>query len=242
MSGNGAGPGVFEMIRMMNAKRQGDINALDTAARAGDIDAVDRYWEKHGTCSHTAEDKNRVVAAIINNPAQHSANHKLLGSITRSGFDFEGFFKSNRHIDEKKIFGLYADDAKPETAKAAAVLAAEYIRLKITADPKYKVDIEGIMATAQQSDGSLFSEAAFARLRDSVIAVQGALVAHVRDDAPDLPISRGAALLRFIEADIRAQGNNAGPDIWTRPITDFRKRTLEGARFDTIKYSPVFAP
>lgn len=220
-----------------------EVDELEAAAQCGAIHRIDDYFARHANSRHAGIYKNHLVWSFVSNPCKYPAKDRLLDSIMRSGFDFGAFFDEKQEIKADTIFHLYRKDQQPDTAKAAGVLAAEYLRFRIVDNLAYRVDLDGMLGRTKLADATLSDEAAFVHARNAIIAVQGALVDYVRKEGPSLPLNFGAAMLLVLEDDVRSQGGSATADLWTRKITDIRRRRLESlAHGETIKYSPVFEP
>ncbi len=110
---------------------------------------------------------------------------------------------------ERALWAGTRRDQSPDSIPLHAQVLAEYVRARLARDGTYTPALDDIFAHSKGRSAAL----------EYMKAVQHALVDHVADAGKDLPLNRGAALLRELRGEI------AGSDIWTRKIDtiDFRR-------------------
>jgi hypothetical protein len=207
----------------------------------GNIAGVERYFDMHDGCGHVTLDKVIVVQVMIEHPEQFTKPLDVFHALTKKDFSFETLFKFQdgtvgKPIQDPNLWTMYAESAKPDVAKVAAILIAEEMRHIITQNATgYKFDVQSLL---QKKPGTLSAESEKTNMQNSLIATQNALVDYIREDGDTLVATRGAAFLKIMGTDLP-------PNIYqmtTQKITGFDQRRLESLRSESFKTVPVYEP
>lgn len=197
------------------------------AVKEGCLSQLEDYCDLREGNADFSSDKRVVVEAMVRTPEECLYKKRALALLTRNNFDFQSFFLERPTLTIGALVGMYRTDPTPETAEVAAILTSEYLRLHVLNNLEFEIDMTNVCLHAERPTGRLQQAIAQASARDSVIAVQNALVDYVRKEGPNMPMTRGAAVLSFLAKDVATEGSVETANFWTRKITGFR----EGARY-----------
>lgn len=224
---------------------------LEVDAKVGNISGVQSFFANKRIHNDQQASRQIVLDTLMENPNDFARPCDLFEVLTRKDFDFEQFIirdkaavtvavvggalrqVDNKSYDEKDIWNLYAKDARPETAKLAAILAAELMRIRICQGKDAMPDLQGLIS----ADKGLTAETKKASIRDSVIATQNALVDYIREEGRTLPLNRGGGFL-IVAMDDSSQELR---DFLTRKMTDAPLKTKYSIKEGDIAYAaPVY--
>jgi hypothetical protein len=209
---------LFESLTASVKKAQFD--QLLKSAQKGDAHSVEKYFIQHARCDHAAKDRAEVFDAILKDPKDFIRPAQIMNNLSR-GFEFGAYFK-DKPERVQDLWTVHARYPRPETAEFGAMIAAAYLRANVLYDTSFKMDFAALLKPAAGSK-SLSAKLDDVQRRDSVIAVQNALVDFIREEGPKTPITSPAGMLHFLQA---MEGVDAATSsIWLRKITGFDTKT-----------------
>jgi hypothetical protein len=235
-----------EFFASILAERKERLERMKNDARQGNISAVQGFFALSDAAG-VQMSKYHLLDDLFKMSAEFARPYDLFSALTYKNFDFDEFLLRHKTrealnaidvdehtsgYDEKDIWSLYAKDARPETARVAAILAAELMRVRICQGKEAMPDLQGVMG----ADTGLAAETRKVRIRDSIIATQNALVDYVREEGRTLPLNRGGGFLTVAMDD----SSQDLQDFLTRKISDFRQRRFESLQGEKVLLAPVF--
>ena len=185
------------------------------ALKEGDIRAVRHYWNKHRGHMHLRSDVWNAFEAICASPNSFSNLDEGVEILLEEGISPVKVFQSaatryGEDYTERSFWLSYALSKDRSQQRGYAVLLAEYLRYRLgMAREPYKVSPSDLLhgQDVQRQGAGIMRGAGLVAFK----TVQHALVAYVNEAGPNLPLTRGAALLDQLR-DI------PGAELWTRRI------------------------
>lgn len=230
---------LFEQM-MDDANGKSDAQKYATflkIVQTGNRDLIDVYFDIHEDCGHIAHDKVRIISDLVSAPQNFSAPAKSFVALSKHIDMTDGYFGKQSHAFDTMLWRMYAAQPSADVVKVATTLMADYLRYRLLQDMSYKPDFS-FLETDLKSNG-LSAEMKGVSLKDSVVAIQNALVDYVANEGPNLPLNRGAAMLPILSQDAKAQTSA----LWTKKITDFKAVTgFHPVKGDVVIATPVFEP
>lgn len=232
--------GTFDQGVLM---RMPDVRGVLTHAQTGNIGEVKTYFRRREGQRHIEDTKALLLDRMIGAP--RNFRHKAdLVEIVGDQFPYQAFFKDRDGSRAAGMMTMYAKDPRPDTAKAGAMLAAEYMRAKFL-DNDAVIPSFTIPRTAGNNRAALAMEVS--TMANSIIATQNALVDLVEEQGRklvidemagyDSPISAAAMLFFLVPG-----ASTDATQMWTKKIVSLDEviRPGSGARFTVLdaKFEP----
>lgn len=185
------------------------------------------FIRQHENCEHLPDDQMRFVQNMMDAHQIHPRKSASISVLLERNFQADKFFEAIEQRNpefEKRLWNFYAREPIADTAKAAAILVAEYIRYKIlTTGKTYELPLDALFANASD------------RTKESILAIQNALVEYVANEGPNLALNRGGAMLKILAEDLD------GSELWTRKLSDIQTKSgYHPVRGDVFSMKPVF--
>ncbi len=181
----------------------------------------DSFREAHG--GHL-ENAHTYLAFSPECPPNAADTYAMLldnGVRTAHAFRVAGFMGGM--TDQAMDTSLWAGAARnrsPESVSLHAQVLAEYIRFRLGRNGTYQFSLEEIFSEKNGRSAAM----------DYMRTVQHALVDHVANDGKDLPLNRGAAVLRELRDEI------PGSDIWSHKIDEINFRRFTRANHFSLSF------
>ncbi len=190
---------------------------------------------KEGSLASHAID---TLVNFLQTPEKFKFPDKAVSALFEHCLSPTGFFRKFREsIEPPTIWGICSHDARPETAKAAAILIAERLRcldLSSCQTDHFTFDMTGLFEDKKLSAKSSFDEQAF---KASVLMIQNALVELVEESAQSSSLTSGAAVLSLLRDESK------GTEFWSKKLHDIRTRQVMSLKEgDKTIYQMVFEP
>lgn len=207
---------------------------LMTPAREGLTHQVRDYFYYNKSDFTIEDDKKHIAFDILKSPESYPAKADIVSILYDARFNTNDFFQSALialpHIEER-IWTLHAEDPSDDTAKAAGMLLAEYIKYRqVNDDETYAPDFELLV----RPYGGTTDPALIEKLRQSVIATQNALVDYVVGEGPQLILNHAAAFLNMMD-DV------PGAEIWMKKLAGLKEgNSYSISKGDIRTMRPVF--
>ncbi|MFA5592415.1 MAG: hypothetical protein WC989_03780 [Micavibrio sp.] len=214
--------GIMDFLEMdPQARAEARFAPFLLAAKKADIAVMQAYSAMHKNSGHFEDDASRIIHKLIDDPHDFTSPLEVVSFLERQHISFENALASYPGVLDLELWSMYARNPSSATARAAAVLLAEEMRLRVLREDETICDLP-IIADYLQACGEIIGaknhmDASFAR--DSIIATQNALVDYVAQEGPDLPLNRGAAMLSLMESEVGADVSR----LWARKITDVKE-------------------
>ncbi|OIN85662.1 MAG: hypothetical protein AUJ12_08955 [Alphaproteobacteria bacterium CG1_02_46_17] len=206
-----------------------------------------RYLLMTTQANSLASHATDTLVNFFQTPEKFKFPDKTVSALFEHCLSPTGFFrKFGDSIEPPTIWGICSHDARPETAKAAAILIAERIRCldlpKQTehfidlCEPKdhFSFDMTGLFGDKKLSAKNSFDEHAF---KSSVLMIQNALVDLVKESAQSNRLISGAEVLSIL----RDEGE--GTKFWSKKLHDIKaKQVMSLKHGDKTIYQMVFEP
>lgn len=215
-------------------RKQEEVDNVNRALAEGDVAVVEEFFRNHKGHSHVVQEKTKIASHMIMYPDYFKNSLALFEVATATDYSFDHLFE-NRQIEESDLWTMPVRAATPDIVKVAARLLAEYIRREIALKDDYKFNPDKLIATYTYADG-LSGEAKKTEVKNTILAVQNALVDYVAEEGDNLMPTRGAAFLKIMGEDL-PKGIH---QLTTQKITGFHAKRLESLRGETFKTAPVF--
>ncbi|MDD3020423.1 MAG: hypothetical protein PHX61_05510 [Alphaproteobacteria bacterium] len=197
-----------------------------------------RYLLMTTQANSLASHATDTLVNFFQTPEKFKFPDKTVSALFEHCLSPTGFFrKFGESIKPPTLWGVCSHDARPETAKAAAILIAERLRcldLSSYQADHFTFDMTGLFKDKKTSAKSSFDEQAF---KSSVLMIQNALVELVDESAQSSSLTSGAEVLSVLKDD------GKGTEFWSKRLQDIRTRQVMSLKEgDKTIYQMVFEP
>lgn len=195
-------------------------------ADKGAVAGVSAYFNRHASCDHARKDRERIISMLLDEPKRFPSPELLVREISK-GVAFERYMKGRDADPVASVWGMHAKHPRDGIARAAGYLAAEYLRANILADDTFKPDFSAMLVGPHIPEES----------RESIMAVQSALVDMVRNEGRASAVNTGVGLLSFMTPELPEDVRRS----WTKKIVGFEDKTRYSlAHGDVRIVTPVY--
>lgn len=193
------------------------------ALKEGDIRSVRHYWNKHRGRSHLYADLWNAFEAICASPNSFGNLDEGVDNLLEEGISPVRVFQSaaaryGEEYTERAFWLSYALSKEPSQQRGYAVLLAEYLRYRLGIEREpYKVSPSNLLygQDVERQGAGIMRGAGLVAFK----TVQHALVEYVNEAGPNLPLTRGAALLDQLR-DI------PGAELWTKRVASIEENRV----------------
>lgn len=214
--------------------RMPDVHGILAHAQAGNMEEVKTYFRRREGQRHIEDTKALLLDRVIEEPEKFHRKADLVETIGK-GFNFPAYFKKR---GDEKITGLmtmHAASPTPDTAKAGAILLAEYIKTSVLNDEAFLPQFIVPKSAERNRMTAAMEQAA---LKGSIIAIQNALVDIVSEQVENRRVTDAAGMLNFLSTMVKPHVSL----VWTKKILSFNDVKQAGVGPGKTTLAPVFEP